>query len=343
MPILDLQRQLRQLGRIRIGNQVAAREGKRRPNKLETFRLTSPSREMVDAAAEVYGGQVVPWTNPSTNVAEWECITDSAVLDIAVPPGQSVTQWRELWVGGGCLRRCDGQTMVPSGDSCLCPPDHETRQVLAAKGEACRDTTRLTVVLPALPDVGSWMLESHGYYAAVELAGAAEILAMATEAGYLIPARLRLEQRSKKIPGQPTRQYAVPVIEMLGIRMSELGVGTSLPSRPQLNAGVRPARPQLPATTLPPTSDFRGPAQRVIEAESDGQAGVPVGVSDSREEGAGHGAPLVEPAPARSAICGDVASGDIAGEICAREPDHLGAHKNRDQSAIWPRHKVAAA
>lgn len=333
-PILGLQQQLRQLGRIRIGNQVVSRNGKMRPAKLETFRLTSPSRSMVEAAAEAYGGRVVPWTNPAGG-PEWECITTSAVLDIAIPPGQSVTQWREMWSGGGCVRRCNGEVMVLDMTPCACPRDHEARQALAADGEACRDTTRLTVVLPALPDLGSWMLESHGYYAAVELAGVAEILAMATEAGYLLPARLRLDQRQKKIPGQPTRQYAVPVIE-LGVRMAELGVGTSFTPRPALAAGVRPGQPQLPATTLPPTSDFRGPAERTTETEPDGQHPTAGGASDPVDEPGG--SQLAGSAPTRS-VCGSIGAGDVAGEVCAREPDHLGAHKNEDASAIWPRVK----
>jgi hypothetical protein len=61
--------------------------------------------------------------------------------------------------------------------------------------------------------------ESHGYYAAVELAGAAEILAMASATGRLIPARLRLEQREKKEPGKPTKKWAVPIIEFVETRI----------------------------------------------------------------------------------------------------------------------------
>lgn len=333
MPIIGLQQQLRQLGRIRIGNQVTASNGRRRPAKLETFRLTSPQRGMVEAAAELYGGHVEPWTNPSGG-QEWECVTETAVLDIAIPPGQSVTQWREMWSGGGCVRRCNGEVMVLDMSPCACPPEHEERQALAAKGEACRDTTRLTVVLPSLPDVGSWMLESHGYYAAVELAGAAQLLATATEAGYLIPARLRLEQRTKRIPGQPTRQYAVPVLE-LGVRMAELGVGTTFTPRPALASGARPGQPQLPATTLPSTSPNFAPAPRRIETEPDGQPATAVGASASVDEPGG--SQLAEATPTRSDTCAAVATGDLAGEVCAREPGHLGAHKNEDQSAIWPR------
>ena len=62
MPILTLQRQMRELGRIRTGIQVSSgKGGRRRPEKLDTFRLTSSSRELITEAARVYGGDARPW------------------------------------------------------------------------------------------------------------------------------------------------------------------------------------------------------------------------------------------------------------------------------------------
>lgn len=271
MPILNIQQRMREIGRIRTGVQVATgNQGKKRPSKLDTFRLTSESRELIDAAQAAYGGTVVQWDNPAGG-KEWEVITTVDAIDVVVPPGQAVTQWYELWSGGGCQRRCDGETNVLDMTPCACPQDVERRLELAKEGQACKATTRLSVMLPALPDLGVWRLESHGYYAAVELAGAAEILRMATSAGMLIPARLRLEQREKKVPGKPTNKYAVPILEMVQTRMAAMalqaaGVDPSMQLGPgaaprALGAGERsPARPAIPATTPPATSDFRGPA-----------------------------------------------------------------------------------
>jgi hypothetical protein len=274
MPIspLVLQRQMRELGRIRTGNQIASGRG-RRPNKLETFRFTAESRELVEAAAEAFGGSVVPWRNGERD--EWEVITTTATLDIVVPPGQPVTQWMELWSGGGCQRRCDGVTEIQGVERngepgpCLCPQDVDERIALAKDGKACKATTRLNVMLPQLPDLGVWRLESHGYYAAVELAGAAEILAMATARGTLIPARLRLEQRERKVPGKPTLKYAVPIIELLETRIRDLqltaGAGPAGPA--SLGTGERPARPELPQIAPPATSDFRAPFEAGDDAD----------------------------------------------------------------------------
>jgi len=263
MPInpLVLQRQMRELGRIRIGvQQDYVKDGvtRRRPAKLDTFRLTSESRELVVAAAVAYGGTVVPWQNGDH--AEFEVVTAATTIDIVIPPGQPVSQWYELWSGGGCQRRCDGITNVLTMTPCACPADVQEKLELAAKGEACKATTRLNVMLPALPDLGVWRLESHGYYAAVELAGAAEILGMASARGVLIPARLRLEQREKKIPGKPTNRYAVPIIEFVETRFADLQLTAGAPGQArQIGSGTRPTVPALPAATLPARSDFRAP------------------------------------------------------------------------------------
>ena len=56
-----------------------------------------------------------------------------------------------------------------------------------------------------------WRLESHGWNAAHELGGTAELLATVRTAGDYVPALLRLEQREKVINGK-THRFAVPVL-----------------------------------------------------------------------------------------------------------------------------------
>jgi hypothetical protein len=287
-PIITIQQQLRTIGAIRIGQQVPGRGGKTRPTKLDTFRLTSDNRTLIEAAAEAFGGEVRPWQNRGRD--EWEVITAVDALDIVIPPtGNPVSQWRELWTAAGCERRCDGMTMVvPEIQPCICPRDNAERVALAKEGQACRDTTRLNVMLPQLPDIGSWLLVSNGYYAAIELAGAAEILQLATAAGHIIRARLRLDQREKRIPGQPTQKYAVPVIEFTDTRLADLPLLSEQGGRPGL--APRTAVPALPSTTLPPTSDFRAP----LPAD-EGEAG-----SDERPDADSGGGAPVQPEPPRS-------------------------------------------
>jgi hypothetical protein len=128
-------------------------------------------------------------------------------------------------------------------EPCLCPTDQDERRTLAADGRACKPTTRLNVILPLVPDMGVWRLESHGYYAAVELAGTAEFLARATAEGRLIPARLRLDQREAKRPNQPIMRYAVPVIELPQMRIAEFLPTLNAPAVTQaLAAGGSPVR-----------------------------------------------------------------------------------------------------
>ena len=207
MPIINLQRKLTEVGRIRLG----ARSEKGAPTKLDKFRLTSKSREALDAAALVYGGTVKSWN--SNDGDAFELITTTNVLDVVVPPGNALSQWYEMWSGAGCQRRCDGQLETISNKPCLCPADQAVRSELSSRGQACRPTTRLSLILPKVKTVGIWRLESHGYFAATELAGVAELLQQVSATDRYLPATLRLEQRSARRQGKLSR-FAVPVLEV---------------------------------------------------------------------------------------------------------------------------------
>jgi hypothetical protein len=200
MPILDLQQRLRELGRIRIGQKVPTASGKSRPAKLDRFRLTSPSRPLLDKVAARYGGTVAAWT-PDGGAAQFEVVTDAVRLPILVP-NQPVSQYYELWSGGGCQRRCDGITELLSDRACPCGPDPQRRQ--------CKPTTRLSVVLAEIEGVGVWRLETHGYYAALELPGVAELLSRSKD---YVPAFLGLEERTAKRDGK-TLRWMVPTIDV---------------------------------------------------------------------------------------------------------------------------------
>ncbi|WP_309029039.1 recombination directionality factor [Streptomyces alfalfae] len=231
MPILVLQQRLRELGRIRIGQKVATAKGGTRPAKLDRFRLTSPSRELLDRVAAKYGGTVAPWT-PDGGAEQFEVITDAKRMPIHVPP-QPVSQYFELWSGGGCQRRCDGVTELLKDRPCICGPDPEQRQ--------CKPTTRLNVVLSEIEGVGVWRLESHGYYAALELPGVAELLA---QAGGYVEAFLGLEQRTAKREGK-THHWMVPTIDVAvtpAALMSGSAAGPALAGGPQ-HAAIEAPRP----------------------------------------------------------------------------------------------------
>lgn len=217
MPIKILQEQRRtyEVGRIRIGVQVpvANKPGKTRPAKLGVFRFTSRDEVAIRAVSDLYGGTAQQWPDAPTD-DQWEVITEARELGIVVPPGpQSVSQWMEMWSGGGCVRRCDGETETLRRAACLCPSDPLERGDLAQRGEACKPTTRVSVVLPDVPGLGVWRLESHGWNAAHELGGTAETLAAVRDAAAWVPAILRLEKR-KTVSRGKTKEFVVPVLTL---------------------------------------------------------------------------------------------------------------------------------
>jgi hypothetical protein len=200
MPILDLQMRMRQLGEIRLGHVVPTKNGKTRPAKLDKFRFTSPSREILTSVAGLYGGEVKPWTPANGGPAEFEVYSTVNRLPVLIPPRDAVSQWYELYAGSKCQRRCDGVTEQKSDRPCMCDP--EDRE--------CAMTTRVNVMLRDVPALGQWLLISKGYHAAVTLPPAAELL---SQAGGYVAGWLGMEEKTAIVKDQLAR-FKVPTLDV---------------------------------------------------------------------------------------------------------------------------------
>jgi hypothetical protein len=116
-------------------------------------------------------------------------------------------------------------------------------------------------MLPRVPGVGVWRLETHGWNAATTLPGTLALLARAAAGEQFLEAVLRLEQRSDKKGGQ-TRRYAVPVIDTPGTTMYE-ALAAATPNALAINVPVpAPAgKPELPPAPEPVPEEFEGGQQ----------------------------------------------------------------------------------
>lgn len=276
MALLDIQRRFRELGRIRSGTKAQSKNGKSYPTKLSEWRLTSASQELLNVAAEVYGGTVQVWKDAPTQGDQYELLTGTDRFDVLVPPGEPLSQYWELWSGGGCERRCNGLQEQLSGEPCLCPSDIAQRAELAKSGQACKATTRLSVILPRIPDIGVWRVESHGMNAAVELPGTVSIIHAAISQGQMLPAQLRLEQRTSKKDGE-TRHFAVPVLELPTVTMAQLQGGEV----PQQIAAPQ----QRAIQAAPSEAEIASGGGRVGEDEAAPASAKDVGGAGSRPDG----------------------------------------------------------
>ena len=248
MPITDLQRRLREIGRIRQGEQRTSSNGKTYPAALDTFRLTSPHRPAIDAAAAQWGGTVTPWQSPAG--PQWQVTLAEPAVPVIVPSADlAFSQWYELWTGGGCQRRCDSTIEYIGDQPCQCDPG----------ARDCQPTTRLSVMLPTVPGFGLWRVESHGYNAAAELAGVVAIAGAFADRGRYLEATLRLEQRAVKRPdkdGKPVTQRFVVTVLDLGLGPMELVAGgaatapvhplESVPDGRSVEAQARPSLTPVP-------------------------------------------------------------------------------------------------
>ncbi len=193
---------LPEVGRIRLGEKKGE---KGYPAKLEAFRFTSRDRALMEIVAERFGGKVREWL--SDEGPQWQVYSDAKSLEVIVPKAElAFSQWFENWDGAVCRRRCDGHREIIGERACVCDPDNR----------ACLPTTRLNVMLPDIPGMGVWRVESHGFNAAAEILGTIELAA--ASGATLLPATLMLAQRSKRRIDPKnsakvvTNRFVVPVL-----------------------------------------------------------------------------------------------------------------------------------
>ncbi len=267
MAVLDIQRRSQQIGRIRIGQKVKTAKGGMRPAKLDTFRFTTASKTTAEAVAALFGGTVRDWEG------QFEVITDRSEIGVTVPPRDAViSQWYEMWSAGGCQRRCDSQREQISGGPCKCPharnpadadevADAALKRAELSKTnppQACKLVTRINVMIPDLPGLGVFRLDTGSFYAAGESGDKADLMEMARERNVFLPANLRIEQR-KRVAGGQTKTYPVPVLEILSTfraittgALEAAGMAAQLPPAPgEQRLALTAGAPGVAATPAP--------------------------------------------------------------------------------------------
>lgn len=255
MRIINLQRQLRERGRIRLGYSTLTDEGTKRPHKLKHFRFTAPDEPTIEQVARLYGGTPEPW--PDGGRDRYQVITETDRVPIVYTSQfGGISQSYEVWAKGFALRRCDTVTCWTPGrkrfesQACLCDPDDRD----------CKLTTRLTVIVPELHGLGTWRLETHGWYGGIEIATAIDMLEAALGAGTRIDALLGLEVREVRrlIDGKAVvRKFAVPTFDIItsvaalgrGGAAGGAALGMTAASTPAV--GAAPALPPAPPPAPP--------------------------------------------------------------------------------------------
>ena len=195
----------------------------------------------------------------------------------------------------------------------------------------CRPRTRLNIMLPDIPGLGVWRLETDGWNAATSLPATIEML-LALSVQPWVKAVLRLEQRSAK-KRQPdgkvvTHRFAVPVLDT----PDDLTLGRIVGQR------MRQEQPQQLPETVPQTARERVAAQRAeIEAQT---------TSGRRAASVGHGEADIEQraamdaSPAMTSGPGDLpeaGSGPAGADAGASTPDgHPGSGDTSSPRSAQP-------
>lgn len=218
----DIAPSVPELGILRMGEKGKKGE----PVKLLHWRITSYDPIALDELAALYGGTSRPWEG-APEEGQFELYTEASAIDVLIPPNP-ITAFYERWAAGGCQKRCDGVTATIAqgrGDAaeivdapCWCrerglvPGDEAD-----VKKGACDLYMRLRVALDNVSGLGYWRLNTSSVSAYSEIRGQIELLrrmlpARDANAWLDIPAQLAIEQRRIKKPGQPPREFIVPVL-----------------------------------------------------------------------------------------------------------------------------------
>lgn len=243
-PLSEIDRHVREAGRIRMGIKTVTAKGKPSMEATGTFRFTSQHKHLLDELATHYGGTVKPWHDDKANPRDQFQLQSEVdrVPVLLIPDG--ISTWYELWGGRGNQRRCDGITCtVPEPDGydlnlvekpCLC----------AEAGKlTCKRHTRIAVLLPVIAFEGSWRLESKGKAASEELPGMYALISAVVVRGRMVEAVLGMESREMMTEAGP-RHFVVPYLaitespKQLAAGGSTLAIGSGPVEPPTMQVGV---------------------------------------------------------------------------------------------------------
>lgn len=286
MAIKNKQARAAVVGKIRIGELALAKSGNTYPRARQTFRLTSRNKAMLEAAQAVFGGELRPWKDKP---GQFELLTEVNQLKAMFSPKainedgdvQSLSTAYELWWGGTCLRRCDGETCevwennVRVKKHCQCPLDDRDAMKAGRVGSknspptCCSQKGRMNVILTELPAIGMWRFETGSEIGLSEYQGFLDQLAMIGAGDAVVPITMTIDWREKgTAEGQATEKFAVVVITidpspipagamLEAARRAAIGPGEprSLSELPVAQAPALPAASE-PVVDAEPVEDF---------------------------------------------------------------------------------------
>ena len=248
-----VQRSMREVGRIRAGTSVEV-PGKtwRKPRRSDTLILTSFHQDLIVAAADMWGGTPEQWTPQGSNVPIWRVVTDAPQIPAILPQGNPLSTMFEMWTGGRCVRRCDGEWEEKTADRlvpCVCTASFGPKwyeRDATNPPTTCKITGRLNVYLEGLGDMGFWRIDVHSFYAVTELSGIVDLVKARLGPESTIRVQLAIEQRSRGKLSYPV--VAVRLVDHVAIAVLS-GVEPKLmveglPDRRELTAG--PHQPDEP-------------------------------------------------------------------------------------------------
>lgn len=197
MPVKDIAPRLPRLGEIRLGYKQGSQ-----PRSSDTFIFTSGDEALLIKLAELYGGEVKPWSSKS---GQFVLHSQAKELNVNIFMPQC-SQWYENW---GKHRDRDGIHLKVrcDGEMCKIPETGEEKPCLCAgQGERkCSLVVRVAVMLRDLDVMGSFVLKTSGFENAAEFLGVQSLV----QNMRVVPCQIVMARRTRNVDG---KQMSLPAL-----------------------------------------------------------------------------------------------------------------------------------
>jgi hypothetical protein len=183
------------VGTFRTGHQDA----RGNPKSLTEWRVTSGDPDVVEAVAEVLGGDPQEWDNEKEPI---EAFTAAKTITVVLEPG-AIRSGYARWGRNSLVSRCDGEVVTYSADDdsevgkpCGCAGKSlEDRRKAAKNGTGCKPDVSIVFALEALPNLGKFRFRSGSEILLKDIQDVEEIVTASAEN---VTATLTLEQVTTK-------------------------------------------------------------------------------------------------------------------------------------------------
>jgi len=269
MPIKGVSdlRRLPRLGKIRLGIKDTSKTGSPYPKPVDYFVVPDGIKEYVGEKPRELE-IMLPSENPDEFAPQWYRAYSIAWGLVCIGDGETARRKVDAETGGIAGR---GTRRWEWKDEVVCNP-----QECAEFGSQCRRVMNLMVLLPTVPGLGVWQIDTSSFHSIVSVNSTANMLKGVLGRCSMIPLTLALEPVEVTPPGQ-TRKTVYAMRIKTDVKLADLAQKAQLP----------PSQVLLPAPQVEEAPEDLYPSEVLNQAERSKEREAEESWEAPQREGAG--------------------------------------------------------